>query len=99
MRSSVAKRIALFPISLFGVFGASCGHAATDPRAEAVAVTASADLVLLETADIHATLLDYDYYKDAPTDGGGLASVATLVEAARAAHPEAILVDNGDLLQ
>jgi len=56
-------------------------------------------LRLLETTDIHANLMNYDYYKDAPTDEFGLAKTATLILAARAEVPNSLLFDNGDLIQ
>ncbi|SMY37922.1 2',3'-cyclic-nucleotide 2'-phosphodiesterase/3'-nucleotidase precursor [Photobacterium malacitanum] len=56
-------------------------------------------LRILETTDIHTNVMDYDYYKDKPTDKTGLVRTATLVEKARAEVTNSVLVDNGDLLQ
>jgi len=58
---------------------------------------------VLATTDIHAQLVSFDYVNDCARDTGGLAGVATLINAAR--HEAAregqgcILLDNGDLLQ
>lgn len=56
-------------------------------------------LRLLATSDIHATILSYDYSANRPLFGQGLAQAATLIQAARAEVPGAILLDNGDFLQ
>ncbi|WP_318445689.1 bifunctional 2',3'-cyclic-nucleotide 2'-phosphodiesterase/3'-nucleotidase [Photobacterium leiognathi] len=63
---------------------------------------ATADTIklrILETTDIHTNVMDYDYYKDKPTDKTGLVRTATLVEKARGEVTNSVLVDNGDLLQ
>lgn len=57
------------------------------------------ELRLMETTDIHVHLLNYDYYRDRQDDTVGLAKVATLLEQARAEVDNAILFDNGDLIQ
>jgi 2',3'-cyclic-nucleotide 2'-phosphodiesterase/3'-nucleotidase len=54
---------------------------------------------LLATSDLHCYLEAYDYYHDAPEDTVGLVRIATLVKAARIESPNALLFDNGDLLQ
>ena len=59
----------------------------------------SARLRILETTDIHANALDYDFYKDAPTTRFGLVRTANLIHQARAEEQNVLLVDNGDLLQ
>lgn len=56
-------------------------------------------LRLLATSDLHCYLEAYDYYHDAPEDTVGLVRIATLVKAAKAEAPNALLFDNGDLLQ
>lgn len=56
-------------------------------------------LRILATSDLHAHLLGHDYYRDEASDLLGLARTATLIRAARAAVPNTLLVDNGDLLQ
>ncbi|UWR26794.1 5'-nucleotidase C-terminal domain-containing protein [Sulfitobacter sp. S223] len=63
----------------------------------------AAQIRLLATTDLHGHLLPYDYIKDQPTQGGGLAGLATLIAEARAqAKAKGIpvaLVDNGDTFQ
>lgn len=57
------------------------------------------NLQVLSTNDLHMYLEDYDYYADKPDPAVGLVRVAPLIHAARAANPNSILVDNGDLIQ
>ena len=54
---------------------------------------------LLAVSDLHCYLEAYDYYHDAPEDTVGLVRIASLVKAAKAESPNALLFDNGDLLQ
>ncbi len=56
-------------------------------------------LRLIGTTDVHAHIHPYDYYRDAPDEKTGLAKAATLIAEARAQAPNAILLDNGDLIQ
>ncbi len=56
-------------------------------------------LRVLATSDLHANVLSYDYSSNRPLFGQGLAQMASLIAAARADHPGALLLDNGDFLQ
>ena len=56
-------------------------------------------LRILATTDIHANILSYDYAANRPLFGQGLAQTASLIAAARAEVPGALLFDNGDFLQ
>lgn len=56
-------------------------------------------LRIIETTDIHTNVMDYDYYKDKPSEQIGLTRAATLVKQAREEATNSILVDNGDLIQ
>lgn len=67
--------------------------------AAAPATAQRLELRLLQTTDVHMHLVDYDYYQDKPTAEYGLARTATLIKAARAEVKNALLFDNGDLLQ
>ncbi len=58
-----------------------------------------AHLRIMETTDIHVNLLPYDYYADKPNDTMGLSRTASLIEAVRKEATNAMLIDNGDLLQ
>lgn len=57
------------------------------------------DLRLMQTADVHAYVLGYDYFQQAATADYGLAHTAVLIEQARIENPNNLLIDNGDLIQ
>lgn len=56
-------------------------------------------LRVVETTDIHANIMDYDYYKDKPSAQIGLVRTATIAKQARAEVTNSVLIDNGDLIQ
>ncbi|MER8578972.1 bifunctional 2',3'-cyclic-nucleotide 2'-phosphodiesterase/3'-nucleotidase [Mesorhizobium sp. M1423] len=58
-----------------------------------------AHLRIMETTDIHVNVLPYDYYADIPNNTMGLSRTASLIEAVRKEATNAMLIDNGDLLQ
>ena len=60
---------------------------------------ATVDLRIMETTDLHSNMMDFDYYKDAPTEKFGLVRTATLINAARSEATNSVLVDNGDIIQ
>ncbi|WP_092510261.1 bifunctional 2',3'-cyclic-nucleotide 2'-phosphodiesterase/3'-nucleotidase [Xenorhabdus mauleonii] len=60
---------------------------------------ATVDLRVMETSDIHSNLIDFDYFKDKSTEQFGLVRTANLIKAAKDEATNAILVDNGDLIQ
>lgn len=53
----------------------------------------------MQTTDLHAQLLAYDYLVDRPSDRIGLSRVASLIRSARAEMPGNLLFDTGDVLQ
>jgi len=57
------------------------------------------DVRLLETTDIHAHIMDYDYYGDKPSTSFGLVRTSALLKQRQAEKQNTILVDNGDLIQ
>lgn len=65
----------------------------------ASAQAATVDLRVLETTDLHSNMMDFDYYKDQPTDKFGLVRTASLIQQARQQVTNSVLVDNGDLIQ
>ena len=69
-------------------------HAAKAPKAGA-----TAQLTVLETTDLHANVVGYDYYKLAAEPSHGLDRTATLIDQARKEFPNTFLVDNGDTIQ
>ena len=60
---------------------------------------ATVDLRIMETTDLHSNMMDFDYYKDKPTDKFGLVRTASLIEQARQQAANTVLVDNGDIIQ
>ncbi len=60
---------------------------------------ATVDLRIMETTDLHSNMMDFDYYKDSPTEKFGLVRTATLINAARSEATNSVLVDNGDIIQ
>ncbi|MFT3792054.1 MAG: bifunctional 2',3'-cyclic-nucleotide 2'-phosphodiesterase/3'-nucleotidase [Rudaea sp.] len=78
------------------------GCTAPEHGAKAPAPPASgtqAQLVLLETTDIHSNVMSYDYYKLAEDKAIGLERAATLVHAARKEFVNTMLFDAGDTIQ
>jgi 2',3'-cyclic-nucleotide 2'-phosphodiesterase/3'-nucleotidase len=71
-------------------------HAAGGAAAPAAA---RLQLRLMGTSDLHANVFPYDYYRDKPDDRVGLARTAGLIARARAEAPNALLLDNGDIIQ
>src|SRR5450830_403155 len=61
--------------------------------------SATAQLSILETTDLHANVLSYDYFKLAEDKSVGLERTATLIKQARADYPNNLLIDNGDTIQ
>lgn len=68
-------------------------------EAPAAQAPAKLRLRLLETTDLHVNVYPYDYYRDRADDTVGLAKTASLITAARAEVPNALLFDNGDVIQ
>ena len=63
------------------------------------AAAGQAHLRIMETTDVHVAVFPYDYYADAPNDTLGLARTAAIINGIRAEAGNAILVDNGDVIQ
>lgn len=77
-------------------------HLTLSLLATLIAVSAHAsqvDLRIMETTDLHSNMMDFDYYKDKPTDKFGLVRTASLIHAARDEVTNSVLVDNGDVIQ
>ncbi|HET7267269.1 MAG TPA: bifunctional 2',3'-cyclic-nucleotide 2'-phosphodiesterase/3'-nucleotidase [Oleiagrimonas sp.] len=74
------------------------GPASASAHARVPAGT-TAKLTLLETTDLHAHVLGYDYYKLRATPHVGLARTATLIDRARKHYPNTLLFDAGDTIQ
>ncbi len=83
-------------IFLLLLIGSGVAVAGTSP---AIPVGSTARLTLLETTDIHAHVIGYDYYKLAADPGVGLARAATLIDRARKRYANTLLFDAGDTIQ
>ncbi|MGO4908439.1 bifunctional 2',3'-cyclic-nucleotide 2'-phosphodiesterase/3'-nucleotidase [Pseudorhodobacter sp. W20_MBD10_FR17] len=69
------------------------------PRLSGLPSAGVAQLRILQTTDLHAQIVPYDYYADRTVEGVGLARTAALVDALRAGADNTVLLDNGDWLQ
>jgi 2',3'-cyclic-nucleotide 2'-phosphodiesterase / 3'-nucleotidase len=65
----------------------------------AAPASATLDVTILGTTDVHGHVYPTNYYGDAGDEPVGLARIHTLVKQLRAKHPHTMLVDSGDCLQ
>jgi 2',3'-cyclic-nucleotide 2'-phosphodiesterase/3'-nucleotidase len=89
-----ARCLPFLPLFLFG-----CSALPPSPGPIVTPVGASATVALLETTDLHANVLSYDYYRLAADPSVGLERTATLIAQARAEFANNLLFDNGDTIQ
>jgi 2',3'-cyclic-nucleotide 2'-phosphodiesterase/3'-nucleotidase len=75
------------------------GACASTPPKIALTDGARANVAILETTDIHANVLSYDYYKLRADDTLGYERTATLIRRARAEFANTFLFDSGDTIQ
>ncbi|KQV37954.1 bifunctional 2',3'-cyclic-nucleotide 2'-phosphodiesterase/3'-nucleotidase [Massilia sp. Root335] len=73
--------------------------AAVSALAAPVAPGTHATLAILETTDLHANVVGYDYFKLAQDPSFGLDRTATLIAQARREFPNTVLLDDGDTIQ
>jgi 2',3'-cyclic-nucleotide 2'-phosphodiesterase/3'-nucleotidase len=78
---------------------ASLGAMAAMHPFAVMAQSNQAHLRLMETTDLHVAVFPYDYFSDAPNDTMGLARTASIIEQIRAEAGNAMLMDNGDIIQ
>ena len=78
---------------------ASPGTPPTEPAPPAIAQGTRLQMAVLETTDLHANVLGYDYYKLAEDKSYGVDRTATLIANARRQFPNHVLLDNGDTIQ
>ena len=91
------RRGALGAVVLSSILAlAGCGSDDHSPR---LPEAGTANLVVLETTDLHANLLSYDYFKLAEDKSVGFERTATLIRQARAEFSNTVLIDNGDTIQ
>ena len=100
IRSLPLVRLALSPVLLPALLSLPpCAHAASSAAPARVRAGATAELAILETTDLHANVVGYDYFKLAADPAFGLDRTATLIAQARRDFPNTLLFDNGDTLQ
>lgn len=85
-------------LALVGAFALSACNPSTVQGPEHQAAP-HIDVRIMETTDLHAYMLGFDYFRQTPTTQYGLAHTAALIHEARAQNPNNILIDNGDLIQ
>lgn len=56
-------------------------------------------VALLETTDLHANVMSYDYFGVKEDTTLGMERTATLIKSARAENPNTVLLDDGDTIQ
>ncbi|GAB2538092.1 bifunctional 2',3'-cyclic-nucleotide 2'-phosphodiesterase/3'-nucleotidase [Rhodanobacter koreensis] len=88
----------LSPAILAAALLAGCASHAAKPN-PLLQDGARANVAILETTDIHANVLSYDYYKLKPDDSLGYERTATLIRRARTEFPNTFLFDSGDTIQ
>ena len=86
----VSRRALLSGAGVLAIGGGLSSPARAAPRVH---------LRLLETSDLHMFARDWDYYRQRSDPTVGLDHLGLLIEDARATAPNALLFDNGDILQ
>ncbi|MEO7072111.1 MAG: bifunctional 2',3'-cyclic-nucleotide 2'-phosphodiesterase/3'-nucleotidase [Rhodanobacter sp.] len=89
----------LLPPAILLLAAALLGACASTPHKVAVPDGARANVAILETTDIHANVLSYDYYKLRADESLGYERTATLIRRARAEFANSFLFDSGDTIQ
>ncbi|HEX7983076.1 MAG TPA: bifunctional 2',3'-cyclic-nucleotide 2'-phosphodiesterase/3'-nucleotidase [Duganella sp.] len=95
MRTNSVLVAALAAAGVVGLAG--CGGESNP--APAIPEGTTVTLALMETTDIHANVMSYNYYALAEDTSLGLERTSTLVAAARAENPNNVLLDDGDTIQ
>lgn len=85
----------LLTLTLFWHASPTISYAVENPsKSEAIV-----DLRILETTDLHAHLVNYDYYQSKVDNRVGLVKTATLIQQAKNEVKNSLLFDNGDHLK
>lgn len=81
---------------------AACGRDNTQNETQEQSPAANVltgQLQILATSDMHAYLMNYDYYTTSESNNFGLVKLATLIKEFKEGKDNVVLVDNGDLIQ
>jgi 2',3'-cyclic-nucleotide 2'-phosphodiesterase/3'-nucleotidase len=103
MKTNLVLLAALTAAGLVACGGSSApdnsATAPVGPTVPAIPDGTTVTLALLETTDLHANVMSYNYYALADDTSLGLERTSTLVQAARAENPNNVLLDDGDVIQ
>jgi 2',3'-cyclic-nucleotide 2'-phosphodiesterase/3'-nucleotidase len=99
MKTNLVMLAALVAAGLVGCGGSSTPAAPDVPAVPAIPEGTTVTLALMETTDIHANVMSYNYYALAEDTSLGLERTSTLVQAARTENPNNVLLDDGDVIQ
>jgi 2',3'-cyclic-nucleotide 2'-phosphodiesterase/3'-nucleotidase len=91
--------VILAAMSAAGLVACGGDSAAPVTATPAIPEGTTVTLALMETTDIHANVMSYNYYSLAEDTSLGLERTSTLVAAARAENPNNLLLDDGDVIQ
>lgn len=97
-RNLAGRRGALTRRTFLGGVAAGASLVLVHPFS-AHAAANQAHLRIMETTDIHVSVLPYDYYGDKPNDTMGLSRTASIIDGFRKEATNTMLIDNGDFLQ
>ncbi|MBC7618858.1 MAG: bifunctional 2',3'-cyclic-nucleotide 2'-phosphodiesterase/3'-nucleotidase [Candidatus Saccharibacteria bacterium] len=98
-RSSTRSVLAAALVAALAASLTACGGSSNAPVGVTLAESATAQLTILGTTDLHANVVSYDYFKLAEDKSLGLERTATLIKQARIDFPNNLLIDNGDTIQ
>jgi 2',3'-cyclic-nucleotide 2'-phosphodiesterase/3'-nucleotidase len=86
-------------IMLGSLAAAGLAGCSSDNATQSIPEGTTVEVALMETTDIHANVLGYNYYALAEDTSLGLDRTSTLIKAARAENPNTVLLDDGDVIQ
>jgi 2',3'-cyclic-nucleotide 2'-phosphodiesterase / 3'-nucleotidase / 5'-nucleotidase len=102
LNSGVKKKLSSIALSTLalGMIASPAGGTVSAENAptNVLSTDAYVKLKIMETTDVHGSLMDHDYYSDKPVENG-LVRLSTLIKKEREENPNNLLLDNGDLLQ
>jgi 2',3'-cyclic-nucleotide 2'-phosphodiesterase/3'-nucleotidase len=99
MKLNLVMLAAMTAAGLVACGGDNSPVAVTPPAAPAIPEGTTVTVALLETTDIHANVMSYNYYSLAEDTSLGLERTSSLVKAARSENPNNVLLDDGDTIQ
>ena len=95
--ASARHRALVATLAAAATLAACGGDKSSGGNAPATGTTVQ--LTMMETTDLHQNIMSYDYYKLAEDDSVGLERTSTLIKQVRAANPNTMLFDAGDIIQ